>query len=158
LIEFIEQNSFWYASTFDEYNKIGQGAEQKVYYNSEKRTVIKINDSIFFQYWEDYLNNLIIHNFFFSDTRYTLIGFAKLHDILYAVVEQPHIIRTEVVDLDNVKVFLKENGFENTRKNDYYNDNLGIILEDLHDENVISAKKVLFFVDTVFYLTNKFYD
>jgi len=36
--------------------------------------------------------------------------------------------------------------------NDYYNSSLGIILEDLHDENVITQKGVLYFIDTVFYI------
>ncbi|PQJ10551.1 hypothetical protein CJD36_011285 [Flavipsychrobacter stenotrophus] len=77
---------------------------------------------------------------------------------LFAVVEQSHIIKTEDVDLNDVQDFLETNGFRNTRRNDYYNDDLGIILEDLHDENVISSSNMLFFVDTVFYLTDKFYE
>jgi hypothetical protein len=119
--------------------------------------VVKINDAIFFAFWIDYLNNLIIHNYFFPDTAYTLLGFRKINDILYAVVEQPHIQKTEDINLDQVKEFLKQNGFINTRRNDYRNNELGIILEDLHDENVISCNQIPFFVDTVFYLTDKFY-
>jgi hypothetical protein len=34
---------------------------------------------------------------------------------------------------------------------------MGIILEDLHDENVLTYNGVLFFIDTVFYLTRQFY-
>jgi Ser/Thr protein kinase RdoA (MazF antagonist) len=44
------------------------------------------------------------------------------------------------------------NGFKNTRNNDYYNADLGIILEDLHDENVLVQEDVLYFIDTVFYI------
>jgi len=50
------------------------------------------------------------------------------------------------------------NGFENNRNNDYINKKLGIILEDLHDENVLTSKDVLYFIDTVFYLTEDFWD
>ena len=57
-----------------------------------------------------------------------------------------------------MKRFLSENGFENTRNNDYFNSQLGIILEDLHDENVITFQENLFFIDTVFYLTTQFYN
>jgi hypothetical protein len=46
---------------------------------------------------------------------------------------------------------LAYNGFENTRRNDYYNKELGLILEDMHDENVIANSDTLFFIDTVFY-------
>ena len=158
LIDFINKNNLWYPGIISEHNKIGEGAEQKVYYNPERGIVVKINDSIFFEYWLDYFNNLLVHNFFFPDTAYKLIAFKTITGILYAVVEQPHIIRTEDIDLENVKEFLKHNGFEHTRRNDYYNNDLGIILEDLHDENVISSHQIPFFVDTVFYLTDKFYE
>lgn len=35
--------------------------------------------------------------------------------------------------------------------------NLGVILEDLHDENVLTQNNLLYFIDTVFYLTDKFW-
>ncbi len=35
---------------------------------------------------------------------------------------------------------------------------IGIILEDLHDENVLTSDGVLQFIDTVFYLTSSFYE
>lgn len=49
------------------------------------------------------------------------------------------------------------NGFENNRNNDYRNNELGIILEDLHDENVLTKNDVLYFIDTVFFLTDTFW-
>lgn len=49
-------------------------------------------------------------------------------------------------------MFLARNGFENTKNHDFYNPELGIILEDLHDENVLTKEGVLYFIDTVFYL------
>jgi Ser/Thr protein kinase RdoA (MazF antagonist) len=50
-----------------------------------------------------------------------------------------------------------QNGFQNNRNNDYQNQELGIILEDLHDENVLTRNEVLYFIDTVFYLTENFW-
>lgn len=47
---------------------------------------------------------------------------------------------------------MENNGFTNIRRNDYYNKELGILLEDLHDENVLTHDNFLFFIDTVFYL------
>ena len=44
------------------------------------------------------------------------------------------------------------NGFLNSKNQDYYNLDLGIILEDLHDENVLTQDGVLYFIDTVFYI------
>ena len=76
---------------------------------------------------------------------------------MYAVVQQTFVSITENTKIENVKSFLNENGFQNTRNNDYYNPNLGIILEDLHDENVLTKNDVLYFIDTVFYLTENFW-
>ena len=56
-----------------------------------------------------------------------------------------------------VRKFLKANGFENIRNNDYFNPELGIILEDLHDENVLTGDDILHFIDTVFYLIEDFW-
>ena len=132
-------------------NYISQGAEHKVYLKDDK-SVLKLNDSIYYTSWIDYLNNLLLNNYFFSDTAYQLLGFYKSDTILYAVVEQPFVKATEKTNLDLVKQFMLSNGFENTRNNDYINKNYGIILEDLHDENVLTQNGFLFFIDTVFYI------
>ncbi|WP_461791824.1 putative polyvalent protein kinase domain-containing protein [Pedobacter sp.] len=59
--------------------------------------------------------------------------------------------------MKKVKEFLEQNGFSNSRNNDYINWEIGIILEDLHDENVLTNNGILFFIDTVFYLTEEFW-
>ena len=99
----------------------------------------------------------MLHNHFFSETRYDLLGFWKVDNRLFAVVEQLFVKMTEPTDLDVVKAHLISNGFENTRRNDYMNKSRGIILEDLHDENIIVNNGHLFFVDTVFYVEDKFW-
>ncbi len=68
------------------------------------------------------------------------------------MVEQDFIKADTTTDLSKVKAFLTNNGFENTRNHDYYHPKLGIILEDLHDENVLTQKNILYFIDTVFYI------
>lgn len=103
------------------------------------------------------MNNLLLNNFFFPDTAYQLIGFYEQDEVLYAVVEQKFVQSDKETELENVKQFLNSNGFINTRNNDYYHPQIGIILEDLHDENVLTFKNNLFFIDTVFYLTAVFY-
>lgn len=75
---------------------------------------------------------------------------------MYAAVKQPYVIANEVTDLENVKAFMKTNEFILKKNNDYYNESLGIIAEDLHDENVLTKDGVLFFIDTVFYIRNNF--
>ena len=65
---------------------------------------------------------------------------------------------TEKTDLQAVKDFMLANGFIHTRNNDYHHPELGIILEDLHDENVLTEDGVLQFIDTVFYIEEKFFE
>lgn len=152
LISFIQDNNFWY-NNINIHNFVAEGAEQKVYIKDE-HTVLKLNDSIYYLSWLDYFHNLLLHNHFFSDTSYKLLGFHIYNKTLYAVVEQPYVKATEKTDLEIVKVFLENNNFQNTRNNDYYNSKLGLILEDLHDENVLTQDGILYFIDTVFFITD----
>jgi hypothetical protein len=110
--------------------------------------------TIYYTTWLDYFYNLLLNNYFFPDTAYNLKGFYIQEKTLYAVVQQPFIKANLPTDLKLVKEFMASNGFENTRNNDYYNATLGIILEDLHDENVLTKNEMLFFIDTVFYIKN----
>ena len=154
LIDFAKKNNLWF-SKFDASNYISEGAEQKVYLMNSYQ-VFKLNDSIYFTNWLDYLHNLLLHNFFFPDTSYELIGFTSLNKTLYSVVKQNYIQITEPTNLSVVKQFLEANGFLNIRNHDYFNPNLGIILEDLHDENVLVNNGIYYFIDTVFYFTADF--
>jgi hypothetical protein len=150
---FISGNDLWKNVDFTKY--VSEGAEQKVYL-LDSIHVLKLNDAIYYPTWRDYFLNLLMHNYFFPDTAYELIGFTKQDEILHAIVEQAYVTLTEQTDLEQVKSFLLHNGFTNTRNNDYFNADLGIILEDLHDENVLTRNGILYFIDTVFYLTEKF--
>ena len=154
LESYISEKNLWIDIDLSQY--VSEGAEQKVYLK-DTENVLKLNDSIYYNSWKDYLNNLLLHNYFFPDTAYDLIGFTKDNDILYAVVQQSYVSITANTDLKQVKKFLTLNGFENNRYNDYINPKLGIILEDLHDENVLTRNEVLYFIDTVFYLTEEFW-
>jgi hypothetical protein len=77
---------------------------------------------------------------------------------LSAVVKQSFVRSTESTDLINVKEFLSANGFINKKNNDYCHPGLGIIIEDLHDENVLTEEGALQFIDTVFFLMPSFFD
>ncbi len=150
LIEFAKEQSLFY-EVLNENDYISEGAEQKVFIMGDD-AVIKLNDAIYYASWEDYFHNLLLHNYFFSDTAYSFLGFHLKEDVLYAVVKQNFIKTEEQTDLVNVKKFLAANGFENTQNHDYYHPFLGIILEDLHDENVLTKNGILYFIDTVFYI------
>jgi len=152
LIAFCNQHDFWFKGDLSDSNFLTEGGEAKVYFDKKKNTVVKANDAIYYSTWLDYLNALLLHNLFFSDTAYSVAGFSLINDELYAIAGQPFIIADAITNLDDVKTFLGHNGFKNTKRNDYYNSDLGLILEDMHDENVLTSNNTLFFIDTVFYI------
>lgn len=150
LIEFASEHNL-FIDAIDETKFISEGAEQKVYIQ-DSQYVIKLNDAIYYASWEDYFYNLLLHNYFFSDTHYQLLGFYQNHDTLFAVVRQSFIKASRITEFSDIKDFLFSNGFKNIKNHDYYHPDLGIILEDLHDENVLTQNNILFFIDTVFYI------
>lgn len=155
LESYISQESLWIQDIdFTQY--VSEGAEQRVFLKDSSH-VLKLNDAIYYELWEDYFHNLLLHNFFFPDTAYDLLGFTKENNILYAVVRQQYVKITQSTNLEEVKLFLSSNGFNNTKNNDYFNPDLGIILEDLHDENVLTRNNLLYFIDTVFFITEEFW-
>jgi Serine/Threonine/Tyrosine Kinase found in polyvalent proteins len=156
LKEYLDASNLWFSGV-DESKYIGEGAEQKIYEFADPAFVLKRNDSIFYAFWEDYLYSLLIHNFFFPHLAYELLGFEFIHGVLNAVVKQPFVKATESTDLKNVKDFLLANGFVNKKGNDYFHPGLGLILEDLHDENVLTSDGILQFIDTIFFITDSFY-
>ena len=154
LIAYCNANNLWALDKINLNLYISEGAEQKVYIKND-RTVYKLNDSIYYSTWQDYFTNLLLNNYFFPDTAYALIGFCLIENVLYALVEQAFVTANEPTNLKQVKEFMNTNGFLNTRNQDYYNPDLGIILEDLHDENVLTKDGILYFIDTVFYLKDE---
>jgi len=147
---YIENQNLWITNiNLDNY--VSEGAEQKVYLKDNK-SVIKLNDAIYYLSWVDYFVNLLLHNYFFPDTAYKLLGFFEDGNIVYAVVEQNFVNAMEKTDLQFVEQFMAANGFLKVRNNDYFNPELNIILEDLHDENVLTNTGILYFIDTVFYV------
>ncbi|GHN03000.1 hypothetical protein WSM22_44890 [Cytophagales bacterium WSM2-2] len=156
LTAWIHEAKLWIKEV-NESRFIARGAEQRVYLDADPKYVIKLNDSIFYEYWLDYFHNLLIHNFLFPQTAYELIGFYAENNVLHAVVRQAFIEITEPTNPAIVKEFLTANGFQLKKNNDYFSQEAGIILEDLHDENVLTNKGTLFFIDTAFYLMPSFF-
>lgn len=156
LIDFLDKDAF-FTEILELNNYIAEGAEQKVYFDENKNSVLKVNSRVFYASWEDYFYSLLLHNFFFPDTSYHFLGMKIENQKLLAVVEQPFISANQTTNLENVKSFLQTLNFINNKNNDYKNQELGIILEDLHDENVLTNNGILYFIDTVFYITPEFY-
>ena len=128
-----------------------RGGESKVYLDPDKLNLIKVNDAIYYATWSEYFTSVVIHNLLFPQTAYSLIGFVEDAGNLCVVLRQPFIegLQAKLEDINDLLTF---NGFVNTRRQDYLNKEFGLVLEDMHDENVIVKEDVLFFIDTVFYV------
>lgn len=158
----LQEDMFISSSAFDKAysrNYFKSGAEADVYLSDDGRSVIKTNTASYHGTWEDFLDRLVAHAYLFEDTAYKLMGFTEKSDggdnILAAVLRQPFVKATKGASTDEVAAYLSRIGFTrpNEKKlNDYYNAEAGILLEDLHDENVLKAANgILFFIDPVIY-------
>jgi hypothetical protein len=157
LKQYAEQHNFLINNP-DAGSQIAKGGEARVYFSEDKRTVLKANDCGYYATWLEYFDSVLLHNAIFFNTAYELMGFTvmanQVNDIaLHAVVKQPYIVSDRLVELQEIKTFLEYNGFQNTRRNDYAHTLFGLILEDMHDENVLVQQDTLFFIDTVFYVS-----
>jgi Serine/Threonine/Tyrosine Kinase found in polyvalent proteins len=152
LIHYINENHLWVERPPEVERLLTVGGEAEVYMNTDERHVIKMNDAVYYSTWLDFFNSILLHNVLFEETSYELVGFVKRDNNLQAVLKQAFVISDSPVHLPDVKAFLEYNGFVNTRRNDYYNKSIGLILEDIHDENVIMNSGIIFFIDTVFYV------
>lgn len=114
----------------------------------DKLNVIKFNDGIYYATWTEYFTSLVVHNLLFPNTAYTLIGFSQDSGKLCAASRQP-FVEGEQAKLEDIIARLTFNEFTNTKRQGYLNKEFGLVLEDMHDENVISRENVLFFIDTV---------
>ena len=151
LRSYASQCGIWLATLPSQGQYLTRGGESKIFMDLDNLNVIKINDSVYYATWTEYFTSLVIHNLFFPNTAYSLIGFAKDGGNLCAVLRQP-FIKGQQAKLEDIKALLTFNEFVNTNRQDYFNKEFGLILEDMHDENVISREDVLFFIDTVFYM------
>lgn len=151
LEKYSSENNLWVTDLPGEDRFLTRGGEARVYLHKDGKNVIKVNDAVYYATWLEFFNSILLHNLIFPNTAYTLVGFTKEEDVLYAAMKQSFITSDGQAELDNIRKFLAYNGFENTRRNDYFNKELGLILEDMHDENVLVNADTLFFIDTVFY-------
>jgi hypothetical protein len=152
LESFCNEIGLWVTETPGEDRYLTRGGEARVYLHPDNKNVIKLNDAVYYATWLEFFNSILLHNIIFSNTAYSLLGFVKENETLYAVLRQPFISADEQVELDEIKKLLTFNGFENNKRNDYIHKELGLILEDMHDENVLVNSETLFFIDTVFYI------
>ncbi len=68
------------------------------------------------------------------------------------MVQQDFISPSGKTKIESVQDLMFSKGFTIKKRNDYIHADLGLIIEDLHEENVLVKDGTLFFIDTVIYL------
>jgi len=151
LRSYAQKENIWLRSLPSGIRYLTEGGESKVFLSEDGLSVFKINDAGYYATWTEYFNSLVLHNLLFSNTAYSLLGFTEADGKLFAVVRQ-NFVQGDQASLEHIEGFLNFNGFEKTKRQDYYNIEFELALEDMHDENVIAKGETLFFIDTVFYI------
>ena len=131
--------------------QIGAGAEQKVYLHEDGRHVIKVNTGTYHGNWLEFFNRLLCHSLLFPATKYLTVGFTSIEQTFAVLIQQQFALLTKGAPRDIVEAYLNHHNFIRSRNDDYYNPELGIILEDLHDENVFLLEDQILFIDPVIY-------
>lgn len=80
-----------------------------------------------------------------------MVGITSVDQNFAVVIQQQFALLTEGAPRSKVEPYLNKHGFARTKNEDYYNSALGIILEDLHDENVFMLEGQILFIDPVIY-------
>ena len=160
LIKYIKANNLEYdIANLPSEETLDEGNEQDVYLDTKNSTVVKVNHGGAFDSWKDYLNNLLVHNYYFPEVAYKLLGFTTENGIVQAVVEQPYVKGEAVTDREKIDTILATLNFapKKGEVGTYYNKDLDVTLDDIHGGNILEANGVLFPIDTRFYIGNKFY-
>jgi hypothetical protein len=155
LRQYAQQRKIWSDSLPDDSNFLARGGESKVYLSDDGLHVIKFNNARYYATWTEYFTNLLLHNLLFPSTAYNLIGFTEdetLEEGTLCIQLQQPFIEGDQAKLMDIHQLLTFNEFQNIKAQDYFNAEFRIVLEDMHDENVIFSQGLLFFIDTVFYV------
>ena len=126
------------------------GVEHDVYYEPSSGRWFKANVLSMHANYLEFFQRLELHNALFPEAPVTLEGFLQRGGILQPLISQPDVAAVRGARPDEVAVRMALMGFEPLNETDYYNRDLGVRVEDLHDENaLITPSGLLAFIDPI---------
>jgi hypothetical protein len=126
------------------------GQENDVFLEAGR--VFKRNNLSFHLSYADFFDRLALHNLLFPGAPLRFEGFVEHQDELWPVMSQPAVRAQRGASRAEVEAFMRRLGFERTRHDDYRHPE-GILVEDLHDENVfLDGDGEVVVIDPVIYL------
>lgn len=148
LIKFANTNNLWIDLSHLNITYMDRGGENEVFHDGNV-SVVKLNN---FEYAGDDLENFFIritvHNKFFSNVPYQMIGFAynSLQEFC-AVLLQPYILAEREATEDEIAAYMQALGFEMDYYDEYHNSDYEVF--DAVPNNVLyGIDGDLYFIDT----------
>lgn len=130
--------------------------ENETYYDESSHRWIKRNNMFMHSTYLEFFHRLALHNYLFPEAPVRLEGFVVNDNELMPVFSQPHVQADRGATLAEVVKYMSRMGFKQKRGPDFYNPNTGVLVEDLHDENVlVSPDGHLYIVDPVIFLDDE---
>ncbi|PWU08967.1 MAG: hypothetical protein C5B50_28635 [Verrucomicrobia bacterium] len=126
--------------------------EHDIYYDPSSGRWFKRNNLSYHLEWTEYFDRVVLHNYLFAEAALRFEGFVETTEGLKPIVSQPDIPAQRGANRKEVEAEMEKLGFRRIRGDDYERGD-GIVVEDLHDENVLLDDTGHFaFIDPVIYL------
>ncbi len=149
------ENKCWVADISVLGDFVDRGSENEVYSAYNTDIVYKLND---FRYADDNLNSfferLQIHNHYFPECKYDLIGFAlNQSDKVCAILVQPFIHAEREATENEIADALALSGFQPQLGGEYFTNGEYDIFDALPNNVLYGIDGHLYFIDTIIYAT-----
>lgn len=132
------------------------GAEHEVYFDPAVQRWFKRNNLTYHNTYLEYFQRLALHNFLFSEAPVCLEGFVTSDGTLMPVLSQPNVRVDRGATRAVTEGAMQLLGFERRQDDNYYSRSLGVLVEDLHDENVVIGEDdELYVIDPALYLDDR---
>jgi len=154
LQKYAKENGIWYDSAIETFGEPqAEGTESLVYLDADGKTVFKINTGRYYKTWADFFDAIEINNQLFPETKYEVIGFTTARGKFSVIVKQPLITAERGATREEVKADMEKRGFSQIEFDDYQIKENGLIIKDLHGQNVLVSKEGnLFYIDPAIYI------
>lgn len=134
-----------------------EGKEYEVYFSNDGKNVFKVN-KIANGDFDEFFKSLLIHNYFFPETKYELVGFIKKENNYLPVLKQSMIKENTNYNYRIITNKLTTLGFTEINSGQFKNNKLGIGIFDLDPYNVKFVDGKPYFIDPVIYIHPSFYE
>lgn len=123
--------------------------EANVYLAQDGKTVVKEISMAYYIEPHLMLDRIVLHNSLFSDTKMNLTHFGRNSEGEFVVIVEQPFVGGERPTQEEIVAFMATLGFKpyNKRNTEFKNDEIGVLINDLHDENVLKVGKSFFVID-----------